>query len=165
MSKHPLAGTRRQAIAAAAAASTAFLLPKSASARTPTMFETRQLPDRPDVTAPDGSDVRILPRLAGGSMAHFSIPQGKTSIAVMHRSVEEIWYFVSGQGEMWRRSGDREEVVGAFAGVSITIPLGTRFQFRSLGAEPLTAIAITMPPWPGDGEAIVVEGRWMPSTK
>jgi mannose-6-phosphate isomerase-like protein (cupin superfamily) len=38
--------------------------------------------------------------------------------------------------------------------------LGTHFQFRSLGYESLSAVGVTMPPWPGDGEAIIVEGLW-----
>ena len=54
------------------------------------------MPARPDVVAPDGSDVRILPGLAGGGMAHFELAPGETSIAVVHRTVEEIWFFVSG---------------------------------------------------------------------
>ena len=95
-------------------------------------------------------------------MAHFTLAPGATSHAVSHRTVEEIWYFIGGRGEMWRRQDDREEIVTAAPGVCLTIPLGTRFQFRTLGAEPLTAVAVTMPPWPGDGEAYVVDGPWEP---
>ena len=43
-------------------------------------------------------------------------------------------------------------------GESLTIPVGTSFQFRSTGAEPLTVVAITMPPWAGDQEAEAVTG-------
>jgi mannose-6-phosphate isomerase-like protein (cupin superfamily) len=49
------------------------------------------------------------------------------------------------------------------AGVCLTIPLGTKFQFRSFGPDPLAAIAVTMPPWPGEGEAVLTEGKWQPS--
>ena len=123
-------------------------------------FETKRLPVKPDVGAPDGSDVRILLALGGGSMAHFELAAGKTSVAVAHRTVEELWFFLGGRGEMWRKQAEREEVVAVDAGVCISIPVGTRFQFRSLGPEPLAAVAVTMPPWPGDGEACEVEGRW-----
>jgi mannose-6-phosphate isomerase-like protein (cupin superfamily) len=123
-------------------------------------FATTRLPAKPDVVAPDGSDVRILLGLAGGGMAHFELAAGKTSVAVAHRTVEEIWFFLGGRGEMWRKQGEREEIVAVEPGVCLTIPLGTSFQFRSLGPDPLTAVAVTMPPWPGDGEAYEVEGRW-----
>jgi mannose-6-phosphate isomerase-like protein (cupin superfamily) len=125
-------------------------------------FETVPLPARPDATAPDGSDVRLLPGLAGGGMAHFQLAAGRTSAAVVHRTVEELWFFVGGLGEMWRRQGDREEVVTVAPGVAVSIPVGTRFQFRALGTEPLAAVAVTMPPWPGPDEAVAVDGPWAP---
>src|SRR5947207_8159705 len=126
-------------------------------------FNTKHLPPVPDAIAPDGSEVRLLLTLAEGGLAHFELSAGQTSIAVAHRTVEEIWYFLDGEGEMWRKSGDRQEIVKVEAGVSLTIPLGTHFQFRSTGKKPLQAIGVTMPPWPGDGEAFEVEGIW-PST-
>jgi mannose-6-phosphate isomerase-like protein (cupin superfamily) len=130
---------------------------------TETAFETRRLPARPDARAPDGADVRVLLRLAGGSMAHFALGPGRVSRAVTHRTVEEIWYVLGGRGEMWRRQGDREETVALEAGVCVTIPLGTSFQLRSLGPEPFAAVAITMPPWPGADEAVPAAGAWTPT--
>jgi mannose-6-phosphate isomerase-like protein (cupin superfamily) len=126
-------------------------------------LETRCLPVARDAVAPDGSDVRILLGLGGGGMAHFELAAGQTSTAVTHRTVEEIWFFLSGRGEMWRKLAGRESTVAVEAGVCITIPLGTHFQFRSLGDEPLAALGVTMPPWPGDDEAIVVQGQWRPT--
>jgi mannose-6-phosphate isomerase-like protein (cupin superfamily) len=124
------------------------------------LFETLALAEAPLVKAPDGSDVRPLLALDAGSMAHFELAPGKTSIAVAHRSVEEIWFVIGGRGEMWRKAEEREEIAALTTGVSLTIPLGTAFQFRSFGAEPLTMVAITMPPWPGEAEAYEVAGRW-----
>jgi mannose-6-phosphate isomerase-like protein (cupin superfamily) len=126
-------------------------------------WETKRLPARPDAVAPDGSDVRILPGLGGGTMAHFELAPGETSIAVVHRTVEEIWFFVGGRGEMWRAHDEREEVVEVEPGIALTIPVGTRFQFRALGSAPLAAVGVTMPPWPGPDEALTVDGRWPPT--
>jgi mannose-6-phosphate isomerase-like protein (cupin superfamily) len=126
-------------------------------------FETLRLPDAPTAVAPDGSDVRVLLGLAGGGMARFELPPGETSTAVTHRTVEEIWLFLSGRGEMWRRQGEREEVVAVEPDVCLTIPLGTHFQLRSLGSDALVAVGVTMPPWPGESEAVAVQGRWPPT--
>jgi mannose-6-phosphate isomerase-like protein (cupin superfamily) len=93
-------------------------------------------------------------------MAHFELPPGQTSSAVTHRTVEEIWFVLSGHGEMWRQQEGQEEIVTLESGVCLTIPLGMHFQFRSFGDEALTALGVTMPPWPGAGEAIVVQGKW-----
>ena len=128
-----------------------------------TDFETRQLPTARDAVAPDGSDVRILLALERGGMAQFQLAPGQTSTAVTHRTVEEIWFVLSGRGEMWRKQDRREEIVAVESGVCLTIPLGTQFQFRSLGDEPLTVIGVTMPPWPGEGEAVPVHGKWEPT--
>ena len=125
-----------------------------------TDFETTRLPQAADVVAPDGSDVRVLLTLGGGSMAHFTLAPGQTSRAVTHRTVEEIWYVVSGRGEMWRKSAVREAIEPLEPGVCLTIPVGTHFQFRASGEQSLTAVAVTMPPWPGDGEAVEVAGAW-----
>jgi mannose-6-phosphate isomerase-like protein (cupin superfamily) len=128
-----------------------------------TEFSSKRLPDERDVVATDGCDVRVLLELGGGAMAHFELPPGQTSTAVIHRTVEEIWFFVSGRGEMWRRQGGREEIVAVEPGLCLTIPLGTQFQLRSSGDRTLAAVAVTMPPWPGEGEAVPVRGKWQPT--
>jgi mannose-6-phosphate isomerase-like protein (cupin superfamily) len=120
-------------------------------------FETMRLPAVPTEVAPDGSDVRVLLLGTAGGMAHFELAPGKASKATRHRTVEEIWYFIGGRGQMWRRQDDRSEIVDVDAGTCITIPVGTHFQFRALGFEPLAAIGATMPNWPGPDEAVVVE--------
>lgn len=123
-------------------------------------FETRQLGRAPDAMAPDGSEVRILCRMARGSMAHFSLPPGAVSLAVAHHTIEEVWYFISGRGRMWRRLDGVEETVEVGPGLSLTLPTGTQFQFRCDGDEPLAAVGVAMPPWPGPDEAYPVEGPW-----
>ena len=122
-------------------------------------FETKALPDLPDVTAPDGSDVRLLVSSDRGSMAHFSLAPGATSTAVCHRTVEELWFVTAGDGQMWRSVDGVEEIVDLAPGISISIPVGTNFQFRA-GTAPLEAVAVTMPPWPDMDEAFVVDGPW-----
>jgi len=119
-----------------------------------------QLPDAPDAVAPDGSDVRELLRLSGGSVAHFELGAGRVSRAVAHRSVEEIWYILRGHGRMWRRQGGRQETVSLRPGTCVSIPPGTHFQFRATGDGPLAVVGVTMPPWPGDDEAYEVPGTW-----
>jgi len=123
-------------------------------------FETKALGEKPDAIAPDGTAVRLLASLAGGSFAHFELPAGAVSHAVTHRTVEEIWYFVGGVGQVWRRQGEAESVVDVRLGVCLTIPLGTDFQFRADPTAPLAFVAATMPPWPGETEALRVEGCW-----
>ena len=52
-------------------------------------------------------------------MAKFDLASGHTSTAVTHRTVEEIWFIISGRSEMWRQNEEQEEVISLKSGVSI----------------------------------------------
>jgi mannose-6-phosphate isomerase-like protein (cupin superfamily) len=95
-------------------------------------------------------------------MVHCTLQPGQVTRAVQHRSVEEVWFCVSGSGQLWRREGASatEEIVDLEPGVAVSIPLGTAFQFRGLGAQPLELVITTLPPWPGPEEAVPVAGTW-----
>jgi mannose-6-phosphate isomerase-like protein (cupin superfamily) len=123
-------------------------------------FATRQLGDEYDVLAPDGSEVRLLVRTAGCSMAHGTLPPGQVSRAIVHRTVDEVWYVTEGRGQVWRQHGEHEEVTDVGPGSALTIPVGSHFQFRTVGPDPLRFVMCTMPPWPGHGEAIRVADYW-----
>ncbi|MGD2142758.1 MAG: cupin domain-containing protein [Candidatus Bathyarchaeota archaeon] len=124
-------------------------------------FETMRLPEDYEA-APDGSEVRPLLRVERGSLVHCVLPEDRVSRAIRHNTVEEIWYFLEGEGEVWRKLGDREEIVRVFPGTSISIPRATSFQFKNTGRGSLQFLCITMPPWPGEGEAMRVMDRWEP---
>ncbi len=126
-------------------------------------FQTRQAAAAPDTIAPDGSEVRFLCTGMRGGMALFTLPPGAIARAVVHRTVEELWYVVAGAGRIWRRLKEREDIIVLRPGTSISLPVGTSFQFRSDGAEPLMIAGATMPPWPGAEEAIPVAGIWEPT--
>lgn len=128
-----------------------------------TPFATLPLPAQPTVVAPDGSDVRVLLGLHGGGMAQFSLAPGQVAAAVTHRTVEEIWFVLSGAGQMWRKQGEQEDITELVPGLCLTLPLGTHFQFRASPTQALAVVAITMPPWPGSDEALAVQGPWEPS--
>lgn len=126
-------------------------------------FASKLLPAAPDAIAPDGSEVRVLCALPRGSMAHFTLPPGAVSRAVAHHAIEELWFFLSGTGRMWRWLGAQEEIVEVAAGLSISIPANTHFQFRCDGPEPLAAVGVTMPPWTDPSACYPVEGPWPPT--
>ncbi len=124
------------------------------------VFQTRMLPERVDEVAPDGSDIRRLVRTEHASLVHVTLAPGRVSRAVAHRTVDELWYILSGTGELWRSLAGRQELVALNTGIAITLPAGTSFQFRALGSEPLAAVCVTVPPWPGDSEAAPAKGPW-----
>jgi mannose-6-phosphate isomerase-like protein (cupin superfamily) len=123
-------------------------------------FESNTLGDRIDVIAPDGSEIRFLAQMSRGSFVHCTLPPGGVSLAVRHKSIEEVWYFLSGKGQVWRAQDGEEAVTTAAAGTALTIPTGVHFQFRNTGEVPLHFVIATMPPWPGEQEAERVADFW-----
>ena len=113
-------------------------------------FESNHVSQDYDVLAPDGSEIRFLHSLPGASVVHCTLPVGAVSIPVTHQTVEEVWFFLSGVGQVWRVQGESEQVLDVVAGLSLTIPLGTLFQFRNSSDVPLEFVIATSPPWPGD---------------
>ena len=123
-------------------------------------LQTVHLSSSVDYLAPDGSEIRLLPTMRGGGLCHCTLPGGCTSAPVEHHKVEEIWFVISGSGELWRKRSTEESTVPLVAGTSLTIPPRTAFQFRNDGHEPLCILICTMPPWPGPEEAVPSDGHW-----
>ena len=123
-------------------------------------FDTQSASGAPDCIAPDGSEIRFLAYTARASSVHCTLGAGQTSLAVQHKTIDEIWYYLTGRGEVWRKLGDSSEVLEVEAGISLSIPVGTHFQFRNVSDEALTFVITTMPPLPGDSEAIRVADHW-----
>jgi mannose-6-phosphate isomerase-like protein (cupin superfamily) len=67
---------------------------------------------------------------------------------------------------MWRRQDGQSQIVDVQPGTSITIPVDTAFQISRDSDEPLIAVGMTMPPWPGSGEAQFVDDcPWRPTVE
>jgi mannose-6-phosphate isomerase-like protein (cupin superfamily) len=126
-------------------------------------MQTRPFPDIADARSPAGAEIRHLMEGAAGNMIHSTVPPGQVNRATVHATVSEFWHVLSGRGEIWRRDESEEEVTVLEPGVSIDIPVGTAFQYRCTGAEPLRFLCISMPPWPGNAEATHIEGPWLPT--
>jgi mannose-6-phosphate isomerase-like protein (cupin superfamily) len=127
----------------------------------PYPFKTEMLKESYDYLAPDQSEIRLLIQTEKGDIAHCALPPGKTSLAVKHKTINEIWYFLEGEGEVWRKmEGLDEEITQVKPGLALHIPTGAHFQFRNTGETYLKFLITCMPTWPGEEEAVFVEGKW-----
>ena len=128
-------------------------------------MKTNDLDDAEWDRSPLGAHVRLLMDGPHGDMIHSTVPPGMVGRAAHFREIDEFWFVLSGEGEIWRKAPDgTEEVTRLVPGVSIDITLGTCFQYRCTGNVSLVFTCTAMPPWPGDEEAIIVDGRWTPNT-
>jgi mannose-6-phosphate isomerase-like protein (cupin superfamily) len=124
------------------------------------LFDHKTYPESYNYLAPDTSEIRILLDIPGAGLAHCILPPGKTSVAVKHKTVNEIWYVLSGTGDIWQGLNGDNEFAALRQGVSVTIKNGNSFQFRNTGSEDLCILITTAPNWPGAHEAVSVKGYW-----
>jgi mannose-6-phosphate isomerase-like protein (cupin superfamily) len=116
----------------------------------------------PDAIAPDGSEIYLRVGAPQGatraSLCGVRLPAGAVSRPVRHRTVEEIWYVLEGDGDVWRcAAGAEADPVAMRPGDALVIPTGWRFQFRAGPRGPLRFLCYTAPPWPGPEEAVPAE--------
>ena len=124
-----------------------------------------------DATAPDGSEIRLLAdgrhAATKSSMVEVTLPAGQVSRPVYHRTVEEIWYILEGEGQVWRcppamvslstRASASVPPQAVSPGDALVIPTGWSFQFAAGPGGPLRFLCHTTPPWPGEDEALPAE--------
>lgn len=69
------------------------------------------------------------------SLVEVVLRPGLVSRPIHHRTVEEVWYFLAGSGELWLRApgGAPTETRNVGAGDVAVIPIGWDFQFRATG--------------------------------
>jgi mannose-6-phosphate isomerase-like protein (cupin superfamily) len=96
-------------------------------------------------------------------MIHSTVPPYQINKATVHATVHEFWYVLEGHGEIWRDDGLESCVTDLVPGTSLDIPTGAVFQYRNVSNSDLKFICIAMPPWPGESEATVVDGKWQPT--
>ena len=126
-------------------------------------MKTTPIPTHYEHTSPAGAEVRLLMNNQYGGMAHCTLRANTISKPVRHKTVSEFWHVLSGNGQIWRKDKESESVTDLTPGISIDIPLGTDFQYRSAESD-LVFICITMPPWSGADEAeYVKKGAWEPT--
>lgn len=126
-------------------------------------MQTTSIPNEYQHISPAGAEVRVLMSNDHGGIAHCTLKANNISKVVSHKTVSEFWHVLSGKGAIWRARENSESITPLEIGVTIDIPLGTHFQYRS-DKNDLIFICITMPPWPGPDEVSYVDkGAWEPS--
>lgn len=121
----------------------------------------------PDYISPDGADIRLVLRpevegTANHSVCEASFAAGQVSRAIRRRTVEESWYVLEGEAEVWRKPPGADPATGTVttivSGEALNIPVGYSFQVRAWTRGRVRLLCSTVPPWPGPDEAIPDEG-------
>lgn len=126
-------------------------------------MQATKIPQDYQHISPAGAEVRLLMNNHLGGIAHCTLKKGKISRIIRHKTVSEFWHILSGDGAIWRKNEDQELITELKEGITIDIPLGTHFQYRS-DINDLVFICVTMPPWSGQDEVVYLNvGVWVPS--
>ena len=106
--------------------------------------------------------MRVFPlaRTESCSFAEFALPAQQTSRAVVHDHLDEVWYVLAGTASVWLRGDAGERIERITVADCVTIPKGTAFQTQA-GPDGIRVVAVTAPPWGGDGDARLVPGYWV----
>ena len=111
-------------------------------------MEKVRLEQRESFVTADGSSIRELAGIPSGnssqqSVAEATVPPGGETVEHYHRTTEEIYLFVNGEGRM--RLGDEQADVRA--GDTVVIPPGTKHKLWNAGSEPLVLLCCCAPPY------------------
>lgn len=118
-----------------------------------------RLDDAQAFTTKDGSRIRevagpvSLPT-ANQSLAEATVPAGLSTDAHYHRTSEEIYHFVSGEGRM--RLDDNEQPVRA--GDTVVIPPGVEHKLWADRDVDLVLLCCCAPPY-ADADTVITEPR------
>jgi mannose-6-phosphate isomerase-like protein (cupin superfamily) len=104
----------------------------------------------------DGSEIRELLAhrnscIQKQSLAEARLPPGARTTAHYHRQTEEIYYILTGKGDM--TIGDENQTVGP--GDAIAIPPKMIHQIVNTGAEPLVFLCTCAPAYEHDDTVLV----------
>jgi mannose-6-phosphate isomerase-like protein (cupin superfamily) len=114
-------------------------------------WQTRQLNSSHDGQALDGASIWLLPRTPFSSAIYCELPGATTSKATYNLWIHEIWYFITGIGELARwpmaAAPDTRTIVPVSPGLAVTIPPQVNFQYRSTEGR-LAFLCFVAPAWP-----------------
>jgi len=106
--------------------------------------------DREPFTTLDGSTVRELVQVCDGaanqSLAEATVPPGGETVEHLHRTSEEIYRVVAGNGRL--KLGD--SIAEIAAGDTALIAPGTPHKLWNAGADPLVLLCCCAPPYSDD---------------
>ena len=119
-------------------------------------MEKVRLEQRDAFVTADGSSIRELVGLPSGnasqqSVAEATVPPAGETVEHYHRTTEEVYLFVSGEGRM--RLGDEEADVRA--GDAVVIPPGMKHKLWNAGPEPLVLLCCCAPPYRDDDTVLL----------
>jgi mannose-6-phosphate isomerase-like protein (cupin superfamily) len=127
------------------------------------LTDFHMLSTEPNAESPDGSaEIRHILTSPAGDLTHAVCRAGYTAAVHHLPELDEAYYVLAGEGEIWRATDDTEFVTALRPGRWVGMPAGTRFQYRADRGTTLVFLVMVLPSWREELFNVVEGGRWAP---
>jgi len=117
----------------------------------------------PDAVSPGGgAEIRYVLASPLGELTHAVCRTGEVAPTHLLPELDEAYYVLAGEGEIWRSAAKREAVTALRPGRWVQMPAGTRFQYRANRGSSLVFLVVVLPRWRPELFHIVEDGPWRP---
>jgi mannose-6-phosphate isomerase-like protein (cupin superfamily) len=124
-------------------------------------FDRHVLPDLPDSTSPGGgAEIRHILRSPRGDLTHAVCHAGEVAPTHELPELDESYFVLAGEGEIWRRNEEREATTQLRPGRFVWMPAGCQFQYRANRGTSLVFLVVVLPSWRPELFHIVDAGPW-----
>ena len=124
-------------------------------------FVTKVLPGEPDSVSPGGgAEIRHIITSPPGDLTHAVCPAGYVAPTHHLPELDELYYVLAGEGEIWRETDARAGVTALRPGRWVQLPAGMRFQYRANCGSSLVFLVVVLPSWRPDLFHTLPEGLW-----
>lgn len=124
---------------------------------------THVLSAEPDAVSPGGgAEIRHILSSPQGDLTHAVCPAGHVAPTHHLPELDEAYYVLAGEGEIWRATDEREAVTALRPGRWVQLPAGLRFQYRANRGSSLVFLVVVLPSWAPELFHTVPDGLWRP---
>jgi mannose-6-phosphate isomerase-like protein (cupin superfamily) len=128
-----------------------------------TMVATHTLSAEPDAISPGGgAEIRHILSSPLGDLTHAVCPAGQVAPTHLLPALDEAYYVLAGEGEIWRSTDRRTGVTALVPGRWVQMPAGTKFQYRASRDASLVFLVVVLPTWRPELFHTVDEAIWPP---
>lgn len=93
------------------------------------------------------TEIKVMGNHNGKEATYAISSAGAQSIPVRRDVLDEEYFVISGNGAVWIKTNDNEQVISVQQGSHVIIPKGANTQFKNFGDDKFIFLVITSPPY------------------
>lgn len=93
------------------------------------------------------TEIKVMGNHNGKEATYAINSAGAQSIPVRRDVLDKEYFVISGNGAIWIKTNNKEQVIPVQEGAHVVIPKGASTQFKNMGNDKLIFLVITSPPY------------------